>query len=325
MQMCANGAALRGEDDSLMDKPLNSSSFKLSSNLSSMTGFSRLEGQLGECQWTWEMRSVNGRGLDIRFRLPYGFEELELRLRKILPTYIKRGTVNISLDLREAENTSRLFLNRRTFDDVISMIEEMKKSDVDFAAPRPEGILSIRGVVETQNQLIDKDERQHLYAKLEESFLDCVKALDEARRTEGRALQSVIVKQIEDIAALLKQAETQSAAMPEVMKTRLKKQISEVANEAGISEERLAQEVAMMVVKADIREETDRLNAHLEAAYALLQNAEPVGRKFDFLVQEFNREINTLCSKAPDIQSKQTGLAMKTIIDQLREQIQNVV
>lgn len=296
-----------------------------------MTGFARLDGETdtgenstaSEARWTWEMKSVNGRGLEVRFRLPSGFDALEPALRKILSTSIKRGSVTVSLNLHTSRSASSLQLNEAALGQVLSFIDGVRER-VDCAKPQPENILNIRGVVEQVDDEVSAAEQKELGQALEQSFKSCVDLLSQTRTSEGEAMARVIGGQIETIGQLTEQARRQESASIDAIRQRLELQIKDLIGEQGIEKDRLAQEVALMTVKADIREELDRLDAHVAAAQALLKTSGVVGRKLDFLTQEFNREANTLCSKAPDMELKNIGLELKTVIDQMREQVQNV-
>ncbi len=292
--------------------------------LNSMTGFARFDSAYNEHQWTWELRSVNGRGLEVRYRLPHGFDDLEIALRKKTGIVLSRGSVNINLALRQDAGGSRLQLNQEALSDVMAMIEQTQKSGVTMTSPSPEGILSIKGVIEARDNDFGDDERKALVSALESSFETALSNLSAARSAEGQSLVGVLTGQLDTIGTLANQARKQAQGITTQLREKILTQINDLASDVTISEERLAQEVAVMAVKADVCEELDRLDAHLEAAGELMMQEGPVGRKFDFLVQEFNREANTLCSKAADIDLKKTGLELKTVIDQMREQIQNV-
>lgn len=290
--------------------------------ISSMTGFARMEGALNETRWTWEIKSVNGRGLEPRFRLPPGYDFLESDLRKLLAERFSRGSFNIFLSLKGAAIEGAFAVNRAALESAIKLIEEIRVR-IDCDKPRPEGLLALRGVVEQESALDDEDSRAVLAEKLKATFRACVGDLAEARRREGEALEALISGQLSSVAALTAVARASSDAKLEAIRARIAQQLAELLAGA-IPEDRLAEEAAMLAVRADIREELDRLDAHVEAGRSLLTDAGAVGRRLDFLTQEFNREANTLCSKAQDMGLKRVGLDLKTTIDQMREQIQNV-
>ncbi len=290
--------------------------------ITSMTGFARTEGALNETRWTWEIKSVNGRGLEPRFRLPPGYDFLESDLRKLLAERFSRGSFNAFLSLKGAAVDGAFAVNRAALESAIKLIEEIRLR-IDCDRPRPEGVLALRGVVDQETALDDEDSRAELAEKLKATFRVCVGDLVKARRREGEALEALISVQLTSIAALTAVARASTDAKLETIRARIAQQLAELLAGA-VPEGRLAEEAAMLAVRADIREELDRLDAHVEAGRALLNDAGAVGRRLDFLTQEFNREANTLCSKAQDMGLKRVGLDLKTTIDQMREQVQNV-
>lgn len=291
--------------------------------ISSMTGFARIDGAHEAWSWVWEVRSVNGRGLETRFRLPPGHDGLEPALRKAVGETFARGSINATLSLGRAAGAAGLRINEAALDEALRMIERVK-GRLDCEKPRPEGVLALRGVIEADDGVLDEEARQALAAALTESFRAALGALKAARLAEGAALATVISGQIDEVERLTGEARASAAASPEAIRARIASQLGDLLAGAGLSEERIAQEAAMLAIKADVREELDRLAAHIAAARELLTAGEAVGRRFDFLTQEFNREANTLCSKSQDLGLKRTGLELKTVIDQMREQVQNV-
>ncbi len=290
--------------------------------LSSMTGFARVDGTLADTRWTWEIKSVNGRGVEPRFRLPPGYDFLEQDLRKSLTEKFSRGSFNVFLSLKGAAVEGAFSINRAALDSAIKLIDELRLR-IDCDRPRPEGVLALRGVIDQETALDDEDARAALAAALKESFRGAVGALLDARRREGDALADLIARQLADIERLTGAARASAEAAPEAIRARIASQLSDLLTGA-VPPERLAEEAAMLALRADIREELDRLAAHVAAGRALLAENGAVGRKLDFLTQEFNREANTLCSKAQDMTLKRIGLDLKTTIDQMREQVQNV-
>lgn len=289
--------------------------------ISSMTGFARLDGSHGETRWTFEIKSVNGRGLEPRFRTPPGFDFLEQEFRKALARMIARGSINVHLVLKGAAVGGALSVNRAALESAINFINEIR-TEIDCDKPRAESILALRGVLEQETTLDDEDERKALGDALVLSYVNAIGLLAASRLEEGRALAAAICDRIDEVEALTKSARASAQSTPQAIRDRLKAQITELA--AAIPEERIAQEVALLAVKADIREELDRLDAHVAAGRSLIVEGGAVGRRLDFLMQEFNREANTLCSKVQDMELKRIGLDMKTVIDQMREQVQNV-
>ncbi len=291
-----------------------------------MTGFARVDGGFDDRRWTWEVKSVNARGLELRFRLPQGFDALEPALRKAVKARLARGAVSVSLSLRGEGAEGRMRINEQALAGALAMVERVAR-EIECAPPRPEGVLALRGVMEPADEGGDEavgGGAEALAARLSDSFDDALAALQKARREEGDALARVLASQFDEIEALVAAAAQSAAASAAAIRDRIAAQLAELLGEAGLPEDRLAQEAALLAVKADVREEIDRLRSHLEAGRALLLEAGPAGRQLDFLSQEFNREANTLCAKAADMGLKRIGLDLKKVIDQLREQVQNI-
>lgn len=295
----------------------------MSSTISSMTGFARVEGAHGDRRWTWELKSVNGRGLELRARLPQGFDSLEPSLRKALQEVLNRGSVNASLSLVSESAESAYKVNDKALAVAIAAVEQVRAS-VKCDPPRAEGILALRGVMEPADADESDEERTALNEAIVKSFSDAAKALGVARAKEGAAMADVLSGQLDEVEKLTASAAASAATTPEALRARIAAQLEELLAGAPVPEERLAQEAALLAVKADVREELDRLTSHVAAGRALLKEKGPVGRQLDFLTQEFNREANTLCSKASDMALKRIGLDLKKVIDQMREQVQNI-
>tara|TARA_R110000868_G_scaffold34506_2_gene124662 strand:+ start:1024 stop:1962 length:939 start_codon:yes stop_codon:yes gene_type:complete len=293
-------------------------------SLTSMTGFARADDEADGTRWHWELRSVNGKGLDVRFRLPQGFEGMEARLREEMARHMKRGNVQAALTLDRQRAGSSLRVNEDALNVVIAAMQSLGER-IELMPPRPEGVLALKGVLETAD-VVDAEEDQEAFEKvLIASFGQAAASLARARDEEGAKLEAVLVAQVDTIERLTKEAASSPAASVEALRARLKTQVAELLGASpSLSEERLAQEAALLATKADVREEIDRLNAHVAQARELFAGKEPAGRRLDFLTQEFNREANTLCSKAADVALTRIGLELKAVIDQLREQIQNV-
>ena len=292
--------------------------------VASMTGFARGTGREGDFTWTWEAKSVNSRGLDMRCRLPSGMDSLDPEVRRRLGDRFKRGNFNVSLQVNRAARQTRIEINREALAQVEALARELR-DDLGLEPPRVDGLLNVRGVVET----IEVEEDEALRGRRETAILasldDTLDALAVARLEEGARIGDVLGAQLDQIAGLTDAAQANEANRPERRRERLKEQLAEVLESTpALSEERLNQEVALLLVKADTREETDRLKAHIAAARELLESGGPAGRRLDFLCQEFNREGNTLCSKAAEIELTRIGLDLKAVIDQFREQVQNV-
>lgn len=295
----------------------------MGAEISSMTGFARQEGAHENRRWTWELKSVNSRGLEFRARLPQGFDSLEPDLRKAVRAKISRGSVNVNLSMVSESTEPRYRVNETALLSAIAMVEKIS-AHLKCDPPRAEGILGLRGVIETVDETESDEDRKVLLNALASSFDKAVTALAAARASEGDAMASVLNGHFDEIEMLTKAAAASAASGPEAIKAKIAAQIADLLNGANLPEERLAQEAALLAVKADVREELDRLKSHIDAGRALMKEKGPVGRQLDFLTQEFNREANTLCSKASDMALKRIGLDLKKVIDQLREQVQNI-
>jgi uncharacterized protein (TIGR00255 family) len=293
------------------------------SAISSMTGFARIEGAHENLRWAWELKSVNGRGLEIRSRLPQGFDSLEPELRKAVRQKISRGSVNISLVMQAESTESRYSINEPALDAAIEAVEKIS-ARLKCDPPRAEGILALRGVMQVLDENRSDAERQALIKTLLNSFTDAVSLLSDARAVEGEALAAIFAAQFGEIERLTRDAAASAVAAPEALRAKIAAQLDELLAGSALPQERLAQEAALLAVKADVREELDRLTSHIDAGRTLLKEKGPAGRQLDFLTQEFNREANTLCSKASNMTLKRIGLELKKVIDQLREQVQNI-
>jgi uncharacterized protein (TIGR00255 family) len=287
-----------------------------------MTGFARTEGALDGCRWHWEVRSVNGRGLEVRLRLPPGHDGLEPRLREAAQRRLARGNINATLTLVRDTPPGAIRLNEVVLGDVIRAADRVREI-TGGERPRVEALLAIRGVLEIAEPEETASEAQA--AAIIASFEDALTRLVTARGAEGARLARVIKDQLDRIEALVATAAASPARSVDAVRRRLAEQVQRLLDAApSLDPERLHQEAALIATRADIEEEVKRLTAHVAAARELLAAAEPVGRKLDFLAQEFNREANTLCSKANDPELTRNGLEMKAVIDQMREQVQNI-
>lgn len=293
--------------------------------ISSMTGFARGESTADGCTWTWEVRSVNARGLEMRCRLPAGFEGLEPLVRQRVGTAIRRGNLLITLTLSFAVGSANVRVNEAVLAKILDLLPDIERRLPGAAPATASAILGLRGVIETDDGLPSGDARSRLEAELISHFGTVVAQLVATRQAEGARLQTVLEGQTERIAQLQSDASALAATQPAAIFARLKEQLHALsASVPALGEDRLAQEAAVLTVKADPREELDRLNAHVLAARALLGAEGPVGRQLDFLCQELNREANTLCAKSADVELTRIGIDLKTVIDQLREQVQNI-
>ena len=291
--------------------------------VSSMTGFARVDGAVAGYSWVWEVKSVNSKGLDLRFRLPNGFDQIEALSRKRAGDTFSRGNLSINLTLQRPDRAPALDVNRDVLNQMIALAAEYKggTENVDV-----ETLFGLRGVFEVvENQEEDEADITERDAAIAAGFGDLVTALATARREEGARMGAVVDKHIEEISSLTSEAARLAEMQPARRQERLAAQLEELLDgENAVSPERLAQELALIVAKGDIREELDRLVAHVGAARDLMAEGVAVGRRLDFLCQEFNREANTLCSKSSDLELTRIGLALKAAIERLREQIQNI-
>jgi len=289
-----------------------------------MTGFARAAGAADGWAWSWELKSVNGRGLDLRCRLPVGLDRIEGAARAALGKVFARGNIAATLAAVPPQRGERVRINRAVLDQILAAIRELE-GQVEAAPPRLDGLLAIRGVVESGDE---EQEDEAVLAARDAAMLatldEAMAALRAARAGEGRAIAAVMAAHVDEIAQLVRDAAGNAAAQPASIKARVETQLRELLGDGAIAPERLAQEAAMLALRADVREEIDRLDAHVAQARALLAEDGAVGRKLDFLTQELNREANTLCSKAADMALTRTGLALKATIDRLREQAANV-
>ena len=237
---------------------------------------------------------------------------------------IKRGSVNISLNITEAARAAQLKINEVVLGQVITLLKSLEGA-IDAAPPRLDGLLGMRGVMELVDDQPDPAAREARLVALTASFGQAADALLAARDGEGDRIGRVLGTRLDEIAGYVSEAERSAAAQPDAIRTRFKQQIADLLDGAPpVNEDRLAQELALILARADVREELDRLTAHIQGARELLAEGLGVGRRFDFLCQEFNREANTVCSKSADLGLTRTGLGLKAAIEQLREQVQNI-
>ncbi len=292
--------------------------------LRSMTGFARTDGQALGHRWTWEVRSVNGKGLDLRLRLPSGLERQEIPLRERAARVLVRGNCAFTLTLARETPLASLRINEEVLEAVIAAMNTVANR-IDATAPTLDGILGIKGVLELADAEDDIDARDQLDAALLAGADAAISALQAARRGEGSAIAAVLNGHIDRIEALTLAAEACPARHPDAIRERLRRQVEDLVGAVpALDPQRLYQEAVLLATKADIREEIDRLKAHVGQARQMIAEGGPVGRRLDFLAQEFNRESNTLCSKSNDRDLTTIGLDLKAAVDQLREQIQNI-
>lgn len=292
--------------------------------IQSMTGFARAEDSVAGCRFTWELRSVNGKGLDLRFRLPQGYEHLEPALRATASSVLRRGNVQLSLNVSDLAQTTEAVVNEAALEAVIALIDRLGDR-IDARRPSLDGILAMKGIVDFREPQLSDADRLARDGHVIEGFNIAVAALVAMREREGEDLARVLSGQIDTIAALTKAAEDNPARSPEAIRARLAEQVAILMDAAStLDRDRLHMEAALLATRADLREEIDRLKAHVDAARELLASNGSVGRRLDFLAQEFNRETNTICSKSNAASITAIGLDLKVVIDQFREQVQNL-
>ena len=293
--------------------------------ITSMTGFARVEGSWQDIRWTWELKSVNSKGLDVRYRLPSGLEAHDRAVKSIVAGGLARGNVNCQLSMESGDAGVQLVVNERALD---SAVVAAKRSAEKYGLELPKiaDLMALRGVVDVQDSELSEEDRQDRDSAILETLKQAVEALAKDRGREGEQLYTALRQRVDEIDLLTRRAEQDVSGQVDAIRAKLSAQIAEALGDTGITieQERLAQETAVLALKADVSEETDRLHAHVLAARDLLDADEPVGRKFDFLAQEFGREANTLASKAASNELSAIALELKVVIDQMREQIQNV-
>ena len=292
--------------------------------LQSMTGFARVTGRNDEANWVWEVRSVNGKGLDFRLRTPPGHDNLQPQIRKLVSKYFSRGNLQINLTIDRPGSQPLPVVNEAALANVLEAIAELQKT-IECSPPAAEKILAIKGVMEAGQLEDNEDQRAALEKALMIDFDKLLKELEKARSAEGAAVVGFLSDQVNQIDMQTKAINGDPSRSLEQIKQKLSQQVARLLeNTTGLDVDRLHQEAAILAAKADLQEELDRLSAHIDSARQLLSANEPVGRKLDFLCQEFNRECNTICSKSNATTVTAIGLDMKVVIDQLREQVQNL-
>ncbi len=292
-----------------------------------MTGFARREGGDAKVTWSWEIKSVNGRSLDLRCRIPNGYERLEAAVREAAPKHCARGNVTVALTVSRGEAGPNLRVNRDLLDQLVRLAGELEaQADGKTLAPaRLDGLLGVKGVLEVAEEEESSEETEARVAAMGKDLHAALKDLTTARWSEGKHLKAAVETHLQTIEELTAKAAASAEAQPEALKARLKSLVEELLEAVpALPEDRLAQEAALLAARGDVREELDRLRAHSAAAKELLDGGGPVGRRLDFLCQEFNREANTLCSKASDVELTRLGLDLKSAVEQLREQVQNI-
>ena len=292
--------------------------------LSSMTGFARSHGGSGPYTFEWELKSVNAKGFDLRLRLPPGWDELEAFAKKRAGEVLSRGTVYANLNLKRSNAVSAVRINEDVLASIIKVAGTLAQR-IDAVAPSIDGLLGIKGVIEVVEPESDEAEDKAAMDAAARAFEEALDHLVEMRRREGAALGQILQQRTDEIERLANKAEAAPGRKPEAIRTRLAEQIAALLETSDrFDADRLNQEAIMIATKADIREELDRIASHVAQAREMINKGGPVGRRLDFLAQEFNREVNTCCSKSNDIELTNTGLEMKNVVEQFREQVQNL-
>ena len=292
--------------------------------IASMTGFAREAGVTGSYQWAWEIKTVNGRGLEARVRTPPGFDAIGEEARSQTLKALTRGQGQITLNLTRTATAPKVRLNREILESLVAAVGTLELPN-GVKPASIDGLLAVRGVVEIEDEAPEEGDGAALHDALRAGFARLIEALKAARVSEGSALATVLGEQLEAIERLVHDAEAAPARQPEAIKVRLQAQVAQLIDaSATLDPDRLHQEAMLIAARADIREELDRLRAHVESARSLLKDGSAVGRRLDFLAQEFGREANTLCAKANDVSLSRIGLDLKAVIEQFREQVQNV-
>ena len=290
----------------------------------SMTAFARADGEQGNVRWHWEVRSVNGRGLDLRLKLPPGLEGLEPRVREAVTKRLSRGNVGITLTVKREEGVSQIRLNEDLLRQVRTIAEQVR-AVVGGSGATVDTLLAIKGVLEIVEASESEEEAERRAQAMLKTLQTALGNLTDARASEGERLRTILLDGLVEIERLVKVVSQSPARSPEAIQQRIREQVARITESTStLDETRLHQEAVMLATRADVEEELQRLGAHLAAARELLDTDEPVGRRLDFLSQEFNRETNTLCSKSNDTEITRQGLQLKALIEQMREQVQNI-
>ena len=292
--------------------------------LSSMTGFARSHGASGNYAWSWEIKSVNAKGLELRLRLPPGFDAVEVAARAKAAEMLSRGNVYATLAVSRTGVVPVVRINEPVLNALVTAIGNLK-GRVEADKPRLDGLLGLKGVIEVEDAAETEEARNAAEAAIVAGFVEALKGLSEMRRHEGRALGDILTARLNEMAALASRAEHAPGRQPEAVKKKLADQIAQLLDASQrFDPDRLHQEAILLAGKADIREELDRLAAHVAQARKLLAGGGAVGRRLDFLSQELNRETNTLCAKSNDVELTNIGLELKSVVEQFREQVQNL-
>ena len=292
--------------------------------LSSMTGFARTHGVCGPYAWAWEIKAVNGKGLDLRLRLPAGWDAVESAVRSRAAETLSRGSIQAGLTVERSGAAPAVRVNTAVLEAILAAARQLARR-IEASPPTLDGLLNLKGVLEISDAEESEEEKRSAEAAVTAGFADAIAALVEMRRHEGAALARVLAARLGEIAALAQRAELVPGRRPEAIRTRLVEQVATLlAQSERFDPDRLHQEAILIAAKADVREELDRLAAHVAQAQSLIEQGGAIGRRLDFLAQELNREANTLCAKANDVELTNIGLELKAAVEQFREQVQNV-
>ena len=292
--------------------------------LASMTGFARSHGTSGAYVWTWEIKSVNAKGLDLRIRTPAGWDAVDVAARTRAGEKLARGTVYATLTIDPHGGAPALKINEQVLDTVMTALRNLQ-GKIDATPPSLDGILGIKGVMEVTESEESETERRAAETEIITDFVEALRQLNDMRIREGATLRQLLIARLGEIGALAARAEASPGRQPEAIRARLAEQIAALLDQSErFHPDRLHQEAILIATKADVREELDRLASHIGQAEALIAQGGPVGRRLDFLSQELNREVNTLCAKANDVELTNIGLELKNVVEQFREQVQNL-
>jgi uncharacterized protein (TIGR00255 family) len=292
--------------------------------LSSMTGFARSHGASGSYAWSWEIKSVNAKGLELRLRLPPGFDAVEVPVRTRAAETLSRGNVYATLTVKREGIAPVVRINEPVLNALVNAIGNLK-GRVDADKPRFDGLLGLKGVIEVEDEAETEEARSAAETAIVAGFVEALKGLSEMRRHEGRALAEILSLRLDEMASLSGRAEKAPGRQPDAVKKKLADQVAQLLEASSrLDPDRLHQEAILLAAKADIREELDRLAAHIAQARKLMAGGGAIGRRLDFLSQELNRETNTLCSKSNDVELTNIGLELKSVVEQFREQVQNL-
>jgi uncharacterized protein (TIGR00255 family) len=292
--------------------------------LSSMTGFARSHGGSGPFTFDWELKSVNAKGFDLRLRLPPGWDELEAHAKKRVSEVLARGTVYANLNVKRTNALAAVRINEDVLASVVKVAGQLA-GKLDAVAPSIDGLLAIKGVIEVVEPEADEEQDKAAKAAAAAAFDEALDNLVAMRRREGATLGQVLSQRMDEIEVLARRAEASPGRKPEAIRARLAEQVAALLETSDrFDTDRLNQEALLIAAKADVREELDRIASHVSQARELIGKGGPVGRRLDFLAQEFHREVNTCCSKSNDLELTNTGLEMKNVVEQFREQVQNL-